>query len=75
MNAYFDRYVLTNKILNEFVVQYDKVIMARQEVKEEEGFQTMNTQASLSGSHLIKRTSGPVTHGMFQENSNGVRSE
>lgn len=55
MNAYFDRYVHANTMLNEFLVQYDKAVRARREAEEREDFQTMNTQATLSGSHPIER--------------------
>lgn len=40
MNTYFDGYVQSNTMLNEFVVQYDKITHARLEAKEKEDFQT-----------------------------------
>lgn len=58
MNAYFDCYVNSNTMLNEFVVQYDKTVTACRAAEEREDFQTMNTQASLSRIHPIERTAG-----------------
>lgn len=55
INAYFDGYVNSNTMLNEFVVQYDKAIRTR---RESEDFQTMNTQATLSGRHPIEKAAG-----------------
>lgn len=40
---------------NDFVIQYDKAVMARRQTEEKEDFQTQS-QASLSGSHRIERS-------------------
>lgn len=45
MSAYFDGYVHSNTMLNEFMVQHDKIVLARLKAEEKEDFQTMNTQA------------------------------
>lgn len=45
-------------MFNEFMVQYDKVVVARHEAEEKEDFQTMKIHASLSGSHPIERVTG-----------------
>lgn len=45
-------------MLNEFVVQYDKAVQTRRESEEREDFQTMNTQATLSGRHPIEKAAG-----------------
>lgn len=43
-------------MLNEFVIQYDKAVMACRKAEDKEYFHTMNRQTSLSGSHLIEWT-------------------
>lgn len=61
MNAYFNGYVNSITMLNEFVVQYDKAVHTRREVEKREDFHTMNTQASLSGTHPMRKWSGHDT--------------
>lgn len=68
MNAYFDGYVHSNTMLKEFVVEYNKTVVARRDVKEREDFQTMNIHARLSGIHPIERVAAACTHGIFSRN-------
>lgn len=39
MNAYFDRYVHSNVMMNDSVVYYNKIVHTYQEAKEKEDFQ------------------------------------
>lgn len=55
MNVYFDRYMQSNTMLNDFVVQYDKAVHTRRAVEEKKDFQTMNRHATLSGTHPIDK--------------------
>lgn len=55
MKAYFDGYLDSNTMLNEFVVHYNKAVHARREAEKKEDFQTMQMQANLSGTHTIER--------------------
>lgn len=45
-------------MLNKFVAQYDKVVHVHEEAEEREGFVTMNTMATLSGTHPIEKVIG-----------------
>lgn len=56
MNPYFDGYVHSNTMFNEFVVQHDKILIVQREAEEKQDFQTIKIQASLSGSHGVERT-------------------
>lgn len=62
--------------MNEFVVQYDKVVTARREAEEGEDFLTMNTHASLSGIHPVKEDIQDLLHTTcFPKISSGIRRE
>lgn len=65
MKAYFDGYLDSNTMLNEFVVQYNKAVHARREAEKKEDFQTMQMQANLSGTHTIERVARIVTQGVY----------
>uniref|UniRef100_A0A7N0T3E6 SWIM-type domain-containing protein n=1 Tax=Kalanchoe fedtschenkoi TaxID=63787 RepID=A0A7N0T3E6_KALFE len=53
MNSYFDGYVNSNTMLNDFVKQYDKAVEARRIKEEEEDFRTIE-------SHAVSLTNYPV---------------
>lgn len=67
MKAYFDGYVHSNTMLNEFVVHYDKAVHAWREAEEKEDFVTMNTTVTLSGTHPIEVTADCYTRRIFKK--------
>lgn len=68
MNAYFEGYAHSNTMLNEFVVQYDKVVHVWREADEKGGFVRMNIRATLSGSNPIEKIAGERnTHRVFKK--------
>nr|XP_043615691.1 protein FAR1-RELATED SEQUENCE 5-like [Erigeron canadensis] len=58
IHSYFDGYVNSNTMLNEFVIQYDKVVADRRAAEEDEDFHTMNTMPVLSSCHPIEAKVG-----------------
>ncbi|XP_061352945.1 protein FAR1-RELATED SEQUENCE 5-like [Gastrolobium bilobum] len=67
MNSFFDGYVNSNTMLNDFVIQYDKAIKSRRDAEEDEDFKTINTKAILETAHPIEATAGErYTRKMFE---------
>ncbi|XP_071688077.1 protein FAR1-RELATED SEQUENCE 5-like [Rutidosis leptorrhynchoides] len=58
IHSFFDGYVTSNTMLNEFVAQYDKAVESRRAAEEDEDFKTMNTKAVLSSVNLIEKKAG-----------------
>ncbi|XP_061359485.1 protein FAR1-RELATED SEQUENCE 5-like [Gastrolobium bilobum] len=58
INAFFDGYVNSNTMLNDFVTQYDKAIKCRRDAEEDEDFKTRNTKAILETSFQIEAIAG-----------------
>ncbi|XP_061357286.1 protein FAR1-RELATED SEQUENCE 5-like [Gastrolobium bilobum] len=58
INAFFDGYVNSNTMLNDFVTQYDKAIKCRRDAEEDEDFKTKNTKAILETAHEIEAIAG-----------------
>ena len=58
INSFFDGYVNSRTMLNEFVLQYDKAVESRRTVEEDEDFKTMNSSAILSSMHPIEAKAG-----------------
>ncbi|XP_061373973.1 protein FAR1-RELATED SEQUENCE 5-like [Gastrolobium bilobum] len=58
INAFFDGYVNSNTMLNDFVIQYDKAIKSRRDAEEDEDFKTRNTKAVLETNHPIEAIAG-----------------
>ncbi|XP_071728513.1 protein FAR1-RELATED SEQUENCE 5-like [Rutidosis leptorrhynchoides] len=58
IHSYFDGYVTSNTMLNEFVVQYDKAVEFRRAAEEDEDFKTMKTKAVLSSVNPIEEKAG-----------------
>ncbi|XP_061375416.1 protein FAR1-RELATED SEQUENCE 5-like [Gastrolobium bilobum] len=54
INAFFDGYVNSNTMLNDYVIQYDKAIKSRRDAEEDEDFKTRNTKAVLETNHPIE---------------------
>ncbi|KAK2993400.1 hypothetical protein RJ640_012641, partial [Escallonia rubra] len=58
IHSFFDGYVNSNTMLNEFVVKYDKAVYNRRYAEEDEDFKTMNSRAVLSSDHPIEARVG-----------------
>ncbi|XP_076926938.1 protein FAR1-RELATED SEQUENCE 5-like [Bidens hawaiensis] len=58
VHSYFDGYVNSKIMLNEFVKQYDKVVEARMAVEEDEDFRTMDSHPNLSSVNPIEAKAG-----------------
>ncbi|XP_061365391.1 protein FAR1-RELATED SEQUENCE 5-like [Gastrolobium bilobum] len=58
INAFFDGYVNSNTMLNDFVTQCDKAIKSRRDAEEHEDFKTRNTKANLESNHPIEAIAG-----------------
>ncbi|XP_023769938.2 protein FAR1-RELATED SEQUENCE 5 [Lactuca sativa] len=66
INSFFDGFVNSKTMLNEFVVQYDKVVESRRATEEDEDFKTMNSRPVLSSVHPIEAKAGQCyTRKMF----------
>lgn len=67
IHSYFDGFVNSNTMLNEFVIQYDKAVRARRVAEEDEDFKTLNSKAVLSSVHPIEVKAGECyTRNMFE---------
>ncbi|CAI9300285.1 unnamed protein product [Lactuca saligna] len=58
INSFFDGFVNSSTMLNEFVVQYDKAVVSRRAAEEDEDFKTMNSRPVLSSVHPIEAKAG-----------------
>ncbi|XP_052624883.1 protein FAR1-RELATED SEQUENCE 5-like [Lactuca sativa] len=58
INSFFDGFVNSNTMLNEFVVQYEKAVESRRAAEEDEDFKTMNSRPILSSLHPIEEKAG-----------------
>nr|KAJ0207360.1 hypothetical protein LSAT_V11C500263510 [Lactuca sativa] len=58
INSFFDGFVNSKTLLNEFVVQYDKAVDSRRAAEEDEDFKTMNSRPVLSFFHPIEEKAG-----------------
>nr|KAJ0220366.1 hypothetical protein LSAT_V11C200053570 [Lactuca sativa] len=61
INSFFDGFVSSSTMLNEFVIQYDKAVKSRRAAEEDEDFKTMNSRAVLSSVHLIEAKADDLT--------------
>nr|XP_043625956.1 protein FAR1-RELATED SEQUENCE 7-like [Erigeron canadensis] len=67
IHSFFDGYVNSNTMLNEFVVQYDNAVKCRRRAEEDEDFQTMNTRPVLSSVNPLEAKAGArYTKNMFE---------
>ncbi|KAK2990920.1 hypothetical protein RJ640_028697 [Escallonia rubra] len=67
IHLFFDGYVNSNTMLNEFVVKYDKAVYNRRHAEEDEDFKTMTSKAVLSSNHPIERKAGDwYTRSLFE---------
>ncbi|CAI9283460.1 unnamed protein product [Lactuca saligna] len=58
IHSFFDEFVNSKTMLNEFVAQYDKALKSRRAVEEDEYFKTINSKAVLSSVHPIEVRAG-----------------
>nr|GFA00797.1 hypothetical protein [Tanacetum cinerariifolium] len=58
IHSFFDGFVNSNTMLNEFVIQYDKAVNSRRAAEEDEDFKTMNSRVILSSVHPIEAKAG-----------------
>ncbi|KAL4574102.1 hypothetical protein LXL04_020926 [Taraxacum kok-saghyz] len=58
IHAFFDGFVNSRTMLNEFVIQYDKAVESRRASEEDEDFKTMNSRPVLSSVHPIEAKAG-----------------
>ncbi|XP_023751603.2 protein FAR1-RELATED SEQUENCE 5-like [Lactuca sativa] len=64
---FFDGFVNSKTMLNEFVLQYDKAVDPRRAAEEDEDFKTMNSSPILSSVHPIEAKAGHFyTRKMFE---------
>ncbi|KAK2969824.1 hypothetical protein RJ640_023553 [Escallonia rubra] len=67
IHSYFDGFVNSSTMLNEFVVQYDEAVRCRRKAEEDEDFMTINSKAVLATKHPIEAKSGECyTRNMFE---------
>ncbi|KAK2971069.1 hypothetical protein RJ640_022624 [Escallonia rubra] len=67
IHSYFDGFVNSSTMLNEFVVQYDEAIKSRRKAEEDEDFMTINSKAVLATKHPIEVKAGECyTRNMFE---------
>ncbi|KAK2968071.1 hypothetical protein RJ640_000486 [Escallonia rubra] len=67
IHSFFDGYVNSNTMLNEFVVKYDKAVYNRRNAEEDEDFKTMTSKSILSSDHPIERKAGDCyTRSLFE---------
>ncbi|KAK2986172.1 hypothetical protein RJ640_006207, partial [Escallonia rubra] len=67
IHSFFDGYVNSNTMLNEFVMKYDKAVYNRRNAEEDEDFKTMTSKAVLSSDHPIERKAGDCyTRSLFE---------
>ncbi|XP_052627548.1 protein FAR1-RELATED SEQUENCE 5-like [Lactuca sativa] len=58
INSFFDDFVNSSTMLNDFLVQYDKAVVSRRAAEEDEDFKTMNSRPVLSSIHPIEAKAG-----------------
>ncbi|GJT38663.1 FAR1-related sequence 5-like protein [Tanacetum coccineum] len=67
IHSFFDGFVNSKTVLNEFVIQYDKAVEARRAAEEDEDFKTMNSMPVLSSINPIEAKAGAsYTRKMFE---------
>ncbi|XP_023748884.1 protein FAR1-RELATED SEQUENCE 5-like [Lactuca sativa] len=67
IHSFFDGFVNSKTMLNEFVLQYDKAVDSRRVAEEDEDFKTMNSSPVLSSVHPIEAKAGQFyTRKMFE---------
>ncbi|GJT42965.1 FAR1-related sequence 5-like protein [Tanacetum coccineum] len=54
MHSFFDGFVNSKTMLNDFVQQYDKAVSSRRGAEKDQDFRTLNSKPSLQGDHPIE---------------------
>ncbi|GJV59726.1 protein FAR1-related sequence 5 [Tanacetum coccineum] len=54
IHSFFDGFVNSKTMLNEFVVQYDKAVSSRRSVENDQDFRTLNSKPTLYSNHSIE---------------------
>nr|XP_043615775.1 protein FAR1-RELATED SEQUENCE 5-like [Erigeron canadensis] len=68
IHSFFDGYVTSNTMLNEFVVQYDNAVKSRRKAEEDEDFRTINSRPVLSSLNPIEAKAGTrYTSNIFED--------
>nr|XP_043626171.1 protein FAR1-RELATED SEQUENCE 5-like [Erigeron canadensis] len=68
IHSFFDGYVTSNTMLNEFVVQYDNAVKSRRKAEEDEDFRTINSRPVLSSLNPIEAKAGiRYTSNIFED--------
>ncbi|XP_076887985.1 protein FAR1-RELATED SEQUENCE 5-like [Bidens hawaiensis] len=66
IHSFFDGFVNSNTMLNEFVIQYDNVVACRRGSENDEDFRTMDSKLNLSSVSMIeKKASQRYTRKLF----------
>ncbi|XP_021980604.1 protein FAR1-RELATED SEQUENCE 5-like [Helianthus annuus] len=66
IHSFFDGYVNSKTMLNEFVIQYDKAVEARRAAEEDEDFKSINSKPVLSSVNPIEaKASSRYTRKLF----------
>ncbi|GKA62376.1 FAR1-related sequence 5-like protein [Tanacetum coccineum] len=58
IHSFYDGFVNSKTMLNEFVIQFDKAVDTRRAAEEDEDFKTMNSRPVLSSIHPIEAKAG-----------------
>ncbi|GKA44673.1 FAR1-related sequence 5-like protein [Tanacetum coccineum] len=58
IHSFFDGFVNSKTMLNEFVIQFDKAVDTRRGAEEDEDFKTMNSMPILSSVHPLEAKAG-----------------
>ncbi|XP_023765163.1 protein FAR1-RELATED SEQUENCE 5-like [Lactuca sativa] len=66
ISSFFDGFVNSRTMLNEFVVQYDKAVESRRVAEEDEDFKTMNSRPVLSSVRPIEAKAEESTYRVGQ---------
>ncbi|GKC41070.1 FAR1-related sequence 5-like protein [Tanacetum coccineum] len=60
IHSFFDGFMNSKTMLNEFVIQFDKVVDTRRAAEEDEDFKTINSMPVLSSIHPIEAKAGKL---------------
>lgn len=69
IHAFFDGFVNSKTMLNDFVIQYDKAVTSRRSAEEEQDFRTLNTKPTMYSGHSIEAMAANVILEKFMTSS------
>ncbi|XP_076921248.1 protein FAR1-RELATED SEQUENCE 5-like [Bidens hawaiensis] len=58
IHSFFDGFVNSNTVLNEFLIQYDKAVACRRGSEDDEDFRTIDSKPNLSSVNMIEKKAG-----------------